>query len=95
MPYGNAESSRPSRYSPRLGNVRDIRKELVRVYRASKAGEIDIQLIGRLVHALNSLVAIDRDHGFEQRLDALESALAEQRGQAARTNGGTHWGARP
>jgi hypothetical protein len=67
-----------SPYRPRLGTIREVRKELVRVYREARRGEIDVQLIGRLVHCLNSLVAIDRDCGFEERLSALETALEQQ-----------------
>ena len=77
-------SASPSLYQPRLGSVRDVRKEMVRVYRAAKRGEIDVQLVGRLVHTVNSLVAIGRDHCFEARIEALE--------QGHRANGSTTGG---
>jgi hypothetical protein len=76
-----------------LATIAAIRREMVRVYRDAKAGRHDVQLIGRLCHILNSLVALDRDHGFEARLAALESALAE-RGAAPRKPNGQHVNAR-
>jgi hypothetical protein len=62
-----------------LATIGAIRREMVRLYRDAKAGKHDPQLIGRLVHLLNSLVALDRDHGFEERLNMLEATVAEIR----------------
>jgi hypothetical protein len=63
---------------------------MVRVYRDAKAGKIDAQLVGRLVHTLDSLVAIDGDHDFERRSRAPSPGSS-----AARNGGAGHWGARP
>jgi hypothetical protein len=48
---------------------------MVSLYRAAKAGKIDAQLIGRLTHILNSLVAIDREHSLLERIEAIEREL--------------------
>ena len=85
--------SRNLGYAPRLGSIRDVRREMTRVYRAAKAGAIDVQLVGRLTHVLNSLVEIDRDHMLEQRIEALE-AIASDR-PPARHNGHHVVGTRP
>jgi hypothetical protein len=66
-----------------LASIGDIRRELVRLYRDAKAGKIEVQLLGRLVHLLNSLIALDRDHGFEERLSQLEGTI----GQVKKANG--------
>jgi hypothetical protein len=53
------------------------RHELARVYCGMKRGQIDPILGGRLVHALNSLLASHRDHIVEDQLAAAEQLLAE------------------
>jgi hypothetical protein len=60
-----------------LATIGAIRREMVTLYRDAKAGKHDVQLVGRLVHLLNSLVALDRDHGFEERLDRLEGTVEQ------------------
>jgi hypothetical protein len=60
-----------------LATIGAIRREMVKLYRDAKAGKHDVQLVGRLVHLLNSLVALDRDHGFEERLDRLEGRVEQ------------------
>ncbi len=61
-----------------LRDHRTIRRELVALYRQAKRGLIEPALVGRLTHILNSLAAIARDVDFEERLAALEAALAER-----------------
>jgi hypothetical protein len=75
----------------RLRTVQGVRAELVRLYREGRSGLHDGNptMFGRLVHCLNSLVAIDRDALVEQRLEALEQQLGLA---PARRNGSAHRG---
>jgi hypothetical protein len=57
-----------------LRTVKGIRLELTRLYGEGKRGEVDPQLLGRLVHLLSTLAAIVRDTEVEARLAALEAA---------------------
>lgn len=64
-----------------LNSHRAIRRELVALYREAKGGTVDPQLCGRLVHLLNTLSSTIERHEFEDRIAALETAMA------ARPNG--------
>jgi hypothetical protein len=70
-----------------LLEVRGARHELARVYCGMKMGQIDPLLGGRLVHALNSLLASHRDHVVEDQLAAAEQLLAEIERGASNSNG--------
>jgi hypothetical protein len=78
-----------------LATIRDVRREMAAIYREAKGGRIDPQLLGRLVHTLNSLVALDRDHTFEQRIAALEAALAGHGAAPPKPTGSAAREARP
>jgi hypothetical protein len=59
MPRPHRFTSTPPLHS--LLEIRAARFELARIYCAMKAGQIDPQLGGKLVHALNVLIASARD----------------------------------
>jgi hypothetical protein len=63
---------------------------LTRLYGEGKRGEVEPQLLGRLVHLLSTLAAIIRDTEVEARLAALEAAaeLEPEGGAPWSANGG-------
>lgn len=82
-----AERPRP----PRLRTIREVRREMVKVYAGTKSGAIDPQVSGRLVHCLNSIASLDHNVILESRISALETALdaeaARQQEATVRSNG--------
>jgi hypothetical protein len=78
-----------------LKTLRGARHELTKLYRETKVGAVEPAVAGKLAHIIGLLIASLRDHDFERRLDALEAALAEQRGQPARPNGSGYREAKP
>jgi hypothetical protein len=75
-----------------LANIRGVRRQLVALFREGKAGLIDHQRLGKLIHALNVLQNMDNGRLFEERLLEVERRLG-----TIRPNGHdhTHTGARP
>lgn len=62
----------PRRVRTKLGNIREIRFELARVYRLMKAGEIDTTTGTRLTYVLTQLANMTVDSQIEDRLGTLE-----------------------
>jgi hypothetical protein len=60
---------------------------MVSLYRQAKGGEIEISLVGRLAHILNSLVQLDQTFSIDERLAALERRLDGEIGKSGRPNG--------
>ena len=56
----------------RLGNIKDVRHEIARVYRETRLGMIPTQEATRLVYMLISLGNMIKDSEFEERISALE-----------------------
>ena len=69
----------------KLADLRQIRCELGRVYRACVERELDWQDGRAAVAVLTAISNLDAGRGFEERLDALESALDER--ETSRPNG--------
>lgn len=59
-----------------LKTVRDVRRELVSLYKQTKRRQLDSQLAGRLCFILNAIVALDNGAVFEDRLAEIEATLA-------------------
>lgn len=57
----------------KLGNVREIRAELARVYRKAKAGEIDSGTATRLAYLLDLMSRMIERSELEERVEALEA----------------------
>jgi hypothetical protein len=85
MPKPQSFRSLPPLHS--LLEVRGARHEMARLYCAMKSGQLDPILGGRLVHALNSLLASHRDHIVEDQLAAAEALLGEIERGASNSNG--------
>lgn len=62
--------------SPRinLSTAEDIRREMSRVYREARAGEIDTQRASRLVYILGQIAKAYEIEVIEERLARLEGA---------------------
>jgi hypothetical protein len=71
-----------------LRKLRGVRRELTVLYTEAKAGLHEAALVGRLVHCLNTIQAMDNGSLLEERLSAIEQKLG-----ITKTNGNSH--ARP
>ena len=58
-----------------LRDVRNIRRELVNLYREGKSGLIDPALFGRLVACLSTLLQLENGRLLEERLAEVERRL--------------------
>lgn len=56
----------------KLGNIREIRAELGRVYRKAKAGEIDTSTATRLAYILDLMSRMIERGELEERIEVLE-----------------------
>lgn len=63
----------------RLGSIREVRRELVKVYTMAKSGKIATQDASRLVFMLQALSGMIRDSELEQRIEALEKQQNESK----------------
>lgn len=63
---------RPKSERIRLGNIKDVRYEIAKVYREARAGLMPTQEATRLVYMLISLGNMIRDSELEERIVKLE-----------------------
>lgn len=56
----------------RLGSIREVRRELVKIYEEAKAGRMSTQDAGRLTYMLQTLAGMIRDSDLEERIKKLE-----------------------
>ena len=57
----------------RLNSARDVRREMARVYRKARHGEIDLNALNIYIKALSSMVGPIRESELEERITRLES----------------------
>ncbi len=72
---------------PRIGPLKDVagvRRELARVYRAARQGDISPQDGSRLAFILREIRESVAGSDFERRIDALEAALAAAEAEGRR-----------
>lgn len=70
--------SRGSRGRLRLGNIRDCRREMAKLYTEARNGQIPTAEAGRLVWILQALVGVIRDGELEERIAKLEAMEMEK-----------------
>lgn len=68
---------RPKSERIRLGNIKDVRYEIAKVYREARAGLMPTQEATRLVYMLISLGNMIRDSELEERIVKLEKIKHE------------------
>ena len=56
----------------RLGSIREVRRELIKVYAMAKSGRLATSDASRLAFLLQSLANMIKDSELEQRIEALE-----------------------
>lgn len=61
----------------RLGSIREVRRELIKVYGLAKAGRLPTQDASRLVFMLQALAGMIKDHEIEARVEQLEASQDE------------------
>ena len=71
--------------SPRLDSMAAVRRELARLYRQARAGELEVGDASRLAHMLQILARLIEGCEIEARIEALErEAPAPAPGAGAR-----------
>jgi hypothetical protein len=63
----------PPRLRLPLATIRDVRRELARIYREGKSGQRDVVDVSRLANVLQILNRCIEGSEFEARLEKLES----------------------
>ena len=63
----------------RLGSIREVRRELIKVYAMAKTGKIATQDASRLTFMLQALSGMIRDSELEDRVAALEKNQNESK----------------
>ena len=71
------EAPAPIRKRTKLGNIREIRAELGRVYRLARSGQIDTTTATRLAYLLDLMARMIERGELEQRIESLESGNGE------------------
>jgi hypothetical protein len=69
----------PKRKRTKLGNIREIRAELGRVYRLAKGGQMDINVATRLAYLLDLMARMIERAEREERVERLEGEGNEPR----------------
>ena len=69
---GELIPANPVRSRLRLGSIREVRRELQKVYEEAKNGRISTQDGSRLVFMLQALAGMIRDSDLEERIKKLE-----------------------
>jgi hypothetical protein len=59
----------------RLNSVREVRRELCKIYAEARCGEIPTQTATRLAYLLQVLAAMIRDGDMEDRIATLEEEI--------------------
>jgi hypothetical protein len=69
---GKLIPANPARSRLRLGSIREVRRELQKVYESAKNGRMTTQDAGRLTYILQTLAGMIRDSDLEERIEKLE-----------------------
>ena len=70
-------SNKRKQEAPRIGNLitaSDCRREIAKIYKLGRRGDIETQDMTRFASVLQMLIGAIRDGDFEERLKALEEA---------------------
>lgn len=73
------EPTHPRRLRLPLSSADDVRRELARVYRGMKVGQIEPATGTKLAYVLNQLRVTIETSAIEQRIAALEAAQSTRR----------------
>ncbi len=76
----------------KLESLADLRREVVRLYRAARAGALTSELAARLTYVLNVAASLVRVEVEQRQVDDLRRQLAELRGEPVSLveNGSVH-----
>lgn len=80
------ESAAPPRLRLKLSSAEDICRELARLYRAARAGQVEVQDASRLANILQILARVLETSDLEARIEALEAIKGEGKGSAWATH---------
>lgn len=69
----------PPRPRLRLTTVREVRRELAKLYTEARTGKIETSDATRLAYLLTSLANMIRDSEMEERIEALEAEIKARR----------------
>lgn len=62
----------------RLTTIREVRREMAKVYAEARTGELRTDVATRLVYILTQISNLIRDSELEQRVQQLEQELAKR-----------------
>lgn len=62
----------------RLASIREVRREMAKVYAEARAGELRTEVATRLVYMLTQISNLIRDSELEQRVQQLEQELTNR-----------------
>ena len=69
----------------RLHNLKAIRRDMTKLYRSARTGELDSSELGRFMYAARTLGEMHEKEAVEPRIDALEARINELVGLLQRT----------
>jgi hypothetical protein len=72
-----ATAGRNRHPTPRLSSLEDVRRELARLYREARHGDIPAQVATRLCYLLDRLAALIAVGDLERRIEELERQHAD------------------
>lgn len=68
----------PRSVARRLTNIREVRREMAKVYAEARTGQLRTDVATRLVYILTQLSNLIRDSELEERVAQLEQELARR-----------------
>ena len=80
------ESAAPPRLRLPLASAGDVARELARLYRQARAGQMEVQDASRLANILQILARVLETSDLEARIEALEAIKGEWKGSAWATH---------
>ena len=81
-----AKSAAPPRLRLPLASAGDVARELARLYRQARAGQMEVQDASRLANILQILARVLETSALEARIEALEAIKGEGKGSAWATH---------
>ena len=81
-----SDGATPPRLRLPLASAGDVARELARLYRQARAGQMEVQDASRLANILQILARVLETSNLEARIEALEAIKGEGKGSAWATH---------
>ena len=73
------DAGKPPRIRLKLATAEDVKRELGRIYRQARTGEMDVQDVSRMANVLQIMSRLIETAELERRLERLESVDTPER----------------